>query len=816
MKNKKLKRLVASVAACAMMISAVPVVPATAGAASNLIKNSTFDSNTSGWDIYKESGGVCSLGTENGKLAMHVEKQGTLAYACQLNYDIIPLYQNGVYRLSFEISSSIPRVVEAMIQLNGGDYHSYTWKKIEVTEEPQVVDFQFTMKDETDIMSKMCFNCGIEEEDGELPPHTVYLDNVVLELVDDSKVDYAASKPYAPDIITNQVGFRKADVKKAVFRNTEGGEFQIVNAETKSAVYTGTISAPSADALSGDMAGVADFSDFGETGKYYITAEGLDDSYAFEIGDDVYSDLFDDSIRMLYLQRCGCEVKDEKFGHPSCHDTEATIYHTNQKIDVSGGWHDAGDYGRYVVPAAKAVADLMYAYLDSPEMFSDNIGIPESGNGTPDVLDEVRYELEWMMKMQDKSDGGVYHKVSCATFPGFIMPEQETGALIVMPKTVTSSADFAASMALAAEVYKDVDSDFADKCLDAARDAFAWAKANPNELYLKNPDDISTGAYEDKSAADEMYWAACQLYRLTNDTAYLQSAEKTAKGLDWSLVGDYGNIALATMNTSATPVVTPETPLEAGNIRSEVYDNARTAILEQADEFVEASDKSAYGVALKKFNWGSNMTVANAGIILSYAFRLTGDEKYIKAAEDQLNYLLGCNANGASFFTGYGTVSPEHPHHRPSIAQGEAMKGMLVGGVDQMLEDSAAKAYCADNTPAKCWVDHDQSYSTNEITIYWNSPLTYLIALTKNKPTADPPVIEKDKWGDANSDGEVSVADAAAILQYLGNAEAFPLSEEGKKLADVCNSGDGITPKDAIAIQKYSAGLIPSLPESIK
>lgn len=172
---------------------------------------------------------------------------------------------------------------------------------------------------------------------------------------------------------------------------------------------------------------------------------------------------------MLYLQRCGTKVEDDKFGHPSCHDSIATIYKTDQKIDVSGGWHDAGDYGRYVVAAAKAVADLMYAYEANPEIYSDNIGIPESGNGTPDILDEVRYELEWMLKMQDKSDGGVYHKVTCDTFPGYVMPEKETKPLIVMPKSTTATADFAASMAMAYEFYKDIDADFAAKCLDAAK-----------------------------------------------------------------------------------------------------------------------------------------------------------------------------------------------------------------------------------------------------------------------------------------------------------------------------------------------------------
>ncbi len=120
---------------------------------------------------------------------------------------------------------------------------------------------------------------------------------------------------------------------------------------------------------------------------------------------------------MLYLQRCGEVITDSDFGHSACHTGMASVYGTNEKIDVSGGWHDAGDYGRYIVPAAKTIGDLLYAYEANPKLYSDNIGIPQSGNGIPDILDEARYELEWMMKMQ-RADGGVYHKVTCEKFPG--------------------------------------------------------------------------------------------------------------------------------------------------------------------------------------------------------------------------------------------------------------------------------------------------------------------------------------------------------------------------------------------------------------
>ena len=148
--NKFYKRCAAALAACTVLAAALPVTFPTA-AADNIISNSTFESGTTGWGTYQESGGKCSLSTEDGKLALTVSSVGKLNYSVQATYDIIPLYKNGVYRLSYDISSSIDREVEGMIQLNGGDYHSYTWKGIKATSTPQTISYEFTMEDETDI-----------------------------------------------------------------------------------------------------------------------------------------------------------------------------------------------------------------------------------------------------------------------------------------------------------------------------------------------------------------------------------------------------------------------------------------------------------------------------------------------------------------------------------------------------------------------------------------------------------------------------------------------------------------------------------------
>lgn len=370
--------------------------------------------------VIQPAGIHSSLGADSGRLALKVSATGDVTWAVQVYYDIIPLYQNGVYRLKYDISSTVNRTVDGMIQQNGGDYQAYTSKRLSLTPEVQTVDYEFTMKNATDIMARLQFNCGNFEDN--LPEHTIYIDNVSLELVYDSKVDYSSVRNYEPPIVTNQIGYRTNSLKTAVFDGaSEERTFDVVNADTGAVVYTGELSAESNCAFSGETNRTGDFSAVTTSGSYYITYGNLEQSYTFQIADDVYHSALDDSVRMLYLQRCGSAVEDDTFGHKACHNTLATIYGTDEKIDVSGGWHDAGDYGRYVVTGAKTVADLLYAYQTAPQLFQDDTGIPESGNGVPDILDEARYEIEWMLKMQDSS-GGVHHKVTCAAFPGYVMP----------------------------------------------------------------------------------------------------------------------------------------------------------------------------------------------------------------------------------------------------------------------------------------------------------------------------------------------------------------------------------------------------------
>ena len=304
MKHSICKKSLAVLSAGIVCLTTMPAIPFTGTAASSVILSNDFSSGYSGWSTYQASGGKCTLGLENGQLALKIGSVGTLNYSVQVGYDVVPLYQNGVYRLKYDISSSVDRSVEAMIQQNGGTYQSYTWKGLKLTQQPQTVDYTFTMEEETDVMAKLVFNCGTTGSD--LSEHTIYLDNVSLELVDDSKVDYKSFQPYEPSIITDQVGYQPESQKIATFRDvTDETTFSVVRADTKETVYTGHLYGQTANATADETDWLGDFSEVTDPGTYYITCGSLDASYSFTISDTVYQPLLEDSVKMLYLQNRG-------------------------------------------------------------------------------------------------------------------------------------------------------------------------------------------------------------------------------------------------------------------------------------------------------------------------------------------------------------------------------------------------------------------------------------------------------------------------------------------------------------------------------
>lgn len=694
----------------------------------NVVKNPGFDDPDLLWTPYEESGGEAELSIVGNEFLVDIANGGKVSHAVQVYYDGVKLHQYAKYEFSFDARSTIPgKKIEARLQVNGGDYHAYAIILPELTEEMQNYKVAFTMEEKTDIAPRLCFNLGRavdgSEEGADLTNYRVYIDNISVLCTDNSKVEFEA-EDVSKNININQIGYEPDAAKIAVFRGDAViDEFDVVD-EAGNVVYTGKIEGPIRNYLAFEYNWYGDFSEITEPGTYKIVAEEFGDSYTFEIGEGIYKKPFEDIVRLFYMQRCGCELPADlagDFAHAVCHNTPARIYGTNDFLEVSGGWHDAGDYGRYIDPAAKTVADLLMAYNANPAVFGDDCGIPESSNGIPDILDEVRYEIEWMLKMQDPKSGGVYHKVTCANFPGNVMPEEETEELILSPISKTATFSFAATCGMAYRYYKDIDAEFAQTCLDAALKAYEFG-LNTDILSFRNPEDILTGEYGDGVFADEHFWASCELLSITGDKeTYQPQIEKRMKpsiygGLGWADVGAYGIYTYLTMDEAYSD--------------SEIRAAMLNVYTSKADNYVKASEEYGYNISLSGdgYVWGSNMTVANNAMMLILANEFAPNEDYIHYAKEHMNYLFGTNPVSYCFVTGHGTISPNGTHHRPSIALGKTLPGMLVGGPNSNLEDPFALSTLSTAAIACCYIDNTAAYSLNEITIYWNSPLVYAMA----------------------------------------------------------------------------------------
>lgn len=685
----------------------------------NLLENNDFSNGTDQWFTYCFDG-ECEISvTPEGVLDVDIKKLGSVDYGVQLYHDGFSLDEGCVYKISFAAYSDVIRPVQMRFQINGGDYHQYYQEYVDLDTDKTNYEYTFTMAETSDPAPRFCFNMGIiDGMDDNMPEHHIYFDDFSLTLEDESGKVNSNNSTSIPDIAINQIGYLPSGLKTATIKGSGLNQTaKLINEKTGDVVLESKIGGGKDNSSSGEKEAIFDFTKVQDEGTYYIEA-GDTSSHSFVISKNVYNDALKASIKMLYYQRCGQELTSDfagEYAHTVCHNEKAILYEdTSKKFDVSGGWHDAGDYGRYSVAGATAAADLLLAYEKYPKVFTDDVGIPESGNGVADILDEAKYELNWLLKMQ-RADGGVYHKVTCRNFPGEIMPQDETDELVIMPASTTATGDFAGVMAIASRVFAKTDKEFADKCLAASKKAAEYLQnTSRDSAGFKNPNDVSTGEYEDTCDVDERFWAYAELFKTTGDAKYekalLQELPSNGYCLGWQGVGGYGAYAYlsAKGSTSTTDVKTEAT--------------------KTVKEIIEASEADNYGSSISgNYPWGSNLTIANNGEYLLLMKNLT--DIYNKEAIDkQLNYLLGNNATGYCFLTGFGTLYPEHPHHRPSQVIGKAIPGMIVGGPNSGLNDPYAQNVLKNMPIAKCYVDNSQSYSTNEIAIYWNSPVIYLLA----------------------------------------------------------------------------------------
>jgi endoglucanase len=534
--------------------------------------------------------------------------------------------------------------------------------------------------------------------------------------------------PSARRIRVNQVGYPTDAEKIAIF--LDEGPFEVVDAVTGTAVWRGAAAGDRHDEASGLHVAAGDFSPVTAAGRYYLRHVATGERSAeFAISPSVYEPVQRGLLKAFYYFRCGTALAESFAGpwtHGACHLADGIVYgEAGRRLDGSGGWHDAGDYGKYTVPAAKAVADLLLAYECYPDAFRRPLPLPETDGAMPDVLHECRWELAFLLKMQDPDSGGAFHKLTTKRFPPLDRkPEDDLDDLYFMPVSPTATGGFAAVMAMAARAYRPFDAAFANRCLAAALRAWEWLEARPDAPNFKNPPDVATGEYGDDCSDDERYWAAAELYRTTGETRFYDEAARLHKlpfsktELGWADVGGYGTLAL---------LLHDEYRVAAG-LRASLLD----AWKNRADQLVARAVKDGFRTTLEKadYIWGSNMLAMNRAMHLLVARRLFGDPLYERTALDQVHYLLGRNAPDISYVTGFGDRAVRDPHYRPGAADGvdEPVPGFVAGGPNANLQDDIARNRLAGKPPALCFADHKDSYSTNEVTIYWNSPAVFVFS----------------------------------------------------------------------------------------
>ncbi len=546
----------------------------------------------------------------------------------------------------------------------------------------------------------------------------------------------------AESIKVNQLGYYPSQEKVAVVDSVVVEQFTIADAASGKEILKGKAKSSAVSEWSGKTRTTLDFSEIVTPGKYLLEVNGT--SVPFEVKDKVLAPLADAALKAFYYQRTGMPIEEQyagKWNRPAGHPDNKVMVHPNAAspqrpagtiISSPKGWYDAGDYNKYIVNSAYSIGLMQSIYELFPDYFArQSVNIPESANTTPDLLDEMYYNLDWMLTMQDPSDGGVYHKLTTPSFEGFIKPIDCKQQRYVVKKSVTATLDFAAAMAQASRLFAPYEEDypgFSKRAIAAAEKAYLWAKKNPEAYYEQDKLNkeyqpaVTTGAYGDNKADDEFFWAATELYLTTGKAAYREDATtkapETFQTPGWPSVSALGVFAWLQPGRELNDA----DRTFAGLLKEKLLAYSEAAI-SGADT---SSFHSPYGNKVKDFFWGCIAEgCANQGISLVYAYLQTGNKEFLANAYRNSDYMLGRNATGYCYVTGFGSKSPMNPHHRlaASDAIEEPIPGFLVGGPNPGQQDKVAYA---SNYPDESYSDTEPSYASNEIAINWNAALVGL------------------------------------------------------------------------------------------
>lgn len=575
----------------------------------------------------------------------------------------------------------------------------------------------------------------------------------------------ASDVPSVPAIRVNQLAYFPDGPKRAtlVTSGQTPGEWRLVSADGSVAASGRTV--PFGPDTASDLdVQIIDFSQVTAPGEGYRLVAGGETSTPFSISGTAHAPLRDDALAYFYKVRSGVEIRGnlagETYARPAGHagqppnrgDTSVDCldaatarrihgeaWSCDYRLDVAGGWYDAGDYGKYVVNGGIAASQLMGTYEralnygGSSAALADGLAaIPEAGNGVPDLLDEARWELDFMLSMMvpegEALAGMVHHKVHGARWPsGPIMPDRDAEPRFLHRPSTAATLNLSAAAAQGARLFAPFDKAYADRLLAASVRAYEAAEANPAVYAPYTDGSFGGGDYQDDDVSDEFYWAAAELYLTTGDPVWLDRAKTSPhwdgpvfapEGFNWRSLA-----ALARLDLASVPSNMPRA--ELGVIQA--------SVLKAADRYLDIQSKEGFGLMLGSgsYGWGSNHSVIENMIVAANAYDISGERRYLQAARESMDYILGRNALGLSYVTGYGT---DYAHRQFSFLFAGPVdpsfpplpRGALAGGPNSGLADEVAISRLEGCAPQACYIDDPRSFSTNEIAINWNAPLVWI------------------------------------------------------------------------------------------
>ena len=692
----------------------------------------------------------------------------------------------------------------------------------------------------------------------------------------------------------NQVGYYSSLAKKATLHSDSaisGQKVSLIDKSTKKEVWSTTVSGSKMDEDSGYYTAVIDFSDYTTAGTYYWATSGTtQDSYEFVISDSVYDGVVTDALNYFYQNRAGVPISESYITSTGENASKSALAHTqyghnpdkayiqntwirayksdgsdvqksNGQITANDGWYDAGDHGKYVVNGGIAVWTLQNLYEwtlnennnSDSEKFGDSsssIIVPETGNGLPDILDEVKVELDFFKEMlvpsgysmtynvrEDSTDSSsaiigadtkkyenmVFHKLHDSKWTGLAVHawEYQTNGdwegieRIVKPPSTAATLNASATFAQAARLFKDYDSSYASELQTLAIATYEAAKLNP-ELYAPLDQAIGGGAYGDDNVTDDFYWAACELYITTGDAKYKTDLESysDAYKLTYSLDGGENNGSFTSFNWGNTAAM-GSLSLYLNGINADTIASSITSV---ADAYIAKEAEQGFGipyqgttftdpvnlgkdVTVNGYEWGSNSMVVNNAIVMAYAYMETGEAKYINGVAEAMDYIFGRNAMDFSYVTGYGSYHTINPHHRfwsheLDESYPYAPSGVMSGGPNAGLQDPYVRGlgYTIGSVASQiCYVDSVEAWSVNEVTINWNAPFAWIMSFMEDEANASPVEPTDADWGNVDCSTGASYADrvklADAVLLAKAQGGAATLSTQGAANADVETDG---------------------------